>query len=58
MKDKMIATEINLRRLLRRIEKLRDIPLSYEMLAKYQKMKFKIDELGDLITEIEALIND
>ncbi len=54
MKDKIIATEIKLRKLLQRIEKLRDIPLTYEVLAKYQKIKIKIDELSDLITEIEA----
>lgn len=54
MKDKIIATEIKLRRLLQRTEKLRDMPLSYEVLAKYQKVKLKIEELSDLITEIEA----
>lgn len=54
MKDKMIATEIKLRKLLQRVEKLRNIPLTYEVLAKYQKIKIKIDELDDLITEIEA----
>lgn len=54
MKDKIIATEIKLRKLLQRIEKLRDIPLTYEVLTKYQKIKLKIDELSDLISEIEA----
>jgi hypothetical protein len=54
MKDKIIATEVNIRKLLQRIEKLREIPLSYEVLNKIQKVKLKIDELNDLITEIEA----
>lgn len=54
MKDKIIATEVNLRKLLERIEKLRNIPLTYEVLSKIQKVKLKIDELEDLITEIEA----
>ncbi|MCZ7616733.1 MAG: hypothetical protein M5T52_24990 [Ignavibacteriaceae bacterium] len=54
MKDKIIAIEVNLRRLLERNEKLRNIPLSYEVLAKMQKVKLKIDELNDLISEIEA----
>ncbi|MBL1121405.1 MAG: hypothetical protein D8M26_00785 [Ignavibacteriae bacterium] len=54
MKDRIIAIEVNLRRLLQRIEKLRNIPLSYEVLNKIQKVKLKIDELNDLITEIEA----
>lgn len=54
MKDRIIAIEVNLRRLLQRIEKLRNIPLSYEVLTKIQKVKHKIDELSDLITEIEA----
>jgi hypothetical protein len=58
MKDKIIATEVNLRRLLERLEKLRDIPLSYEVLTKIQKVKLKIDELNDLIIEIEAIVND
>jgi hypothetical protein len=58
MKEKIIATEINLRSLLDRIEKLRNIPLSYEVLAKYQKIKVKVDELNELITEIEAIVND
>lgn len=58
MKDKIIATEVNLRRLLDRIENLRNIPLSYEVLAKIQKIKLKIDELKDLITEIDAIVND
>lgn len=58
MKERIIAIEVNLRRLLQRIEKLRDIPLSYEVLAKYQKVKLKIDELSDLITEIDAIVND
>lgn len=58
MKDKIIATEVNLRRLLDRIEKLRDIPLTYEVLSKIQKVKLKIDELNDLISEIEAITND
>lgn len=54
MKERIIATEVNLRKLLQRIEKLRNIPLTYEMLAKFQKIKVKIDELKDLISEIEA----
>lgn len=54
MKERIIAIEVSLRRLLQRIENLRNIPLSYEVLAKYQKVKLKIDELDDLITEIEA----
>lgn len=54
MKDRIIATELNLRRLLERIEKLRNISLSYEVLSKIQKVKLKIDELRDLISEIEA----
>lgn len=54
MKDRIIAIEVNLRRLLQRIEKLRNITLSYEVLNKIQKVKLKIDELNDLITEIEA----
>lgn len=54
MKDRIIAIEVNLRRLLDRIEKLRDIRLSYEVLAKFQKIKVKVDELDELITEIEA----
>lgn len=54
MKDRIIATEVNLRRLLERIEKLRNIPLTYEVLSKIQKVKLKIDELRDLISEIEA----
>jgi len=54
MKDRIIAVEVNLRRLLQRIEKLRNIPLTYEVLTKIQKIKLKIDELSDLITEIEA----
>lgn len=54
MKERIIAIEVNLRKLLNRIEMLREIPLSYEVLAKYQKMKLKIGELSDLITEIEA----
>lgn len=58
MKDKIIATEIKLRKLLVRIEKLTDIPLTYEVLTKIQKIKVKIDELDDLITEIEAIVND
>lgn len=58
MKERIIAIEVNLRTLLQRIEKLKDIPLSYEVLAKIQKVKLKIDELSDLITEIEAIVND
>lgn len=54
MKDRIIAIEVNLRRLLQRIEKLREIPLSYEVLNKIQKMKLKIDELSDLLSELEA----
>lgn len=54
MKDKIIAIEVNLRKLAERIEKLRNIPLTYEVLNKIQKVKLKIDELNDLITEIEA----
>jgi len=54
MKERIIATEVNLRRLLQRVEKLRDIPLSYEVLSKIQKIKLKIDELSDLLTQIEA----
>jgi hypothetical protein len=54
MKERIIAIEVNLRKLLQRIEKLRNIPLSYEVLAKIQKVKLKIDELSDLITEIEV----
>ena len=54
MKERIIAIEVNLRRLLERMEKLRDIPLSYEVLAKIQKIKLKVDELSDLIIEIEA----
>jgi hypothetical protein len=54
MKERIIAIEVNLRKLLQRIEKLRNIPLSYEMLAKFQKIKVKIDELNGMITEIEA----
>lgn len=58
MKDRIIAIEVNLRRLLDRIEKLRDIPMTYEVLAKIQKIKLKIDELDDLIAEVEAIVND
>lgn len=54
MKERIIATEVNLRRLLDRIEKLRNITLTYEVLSKIQKIKLKIDELSDLISEIEA----
>ena len=54
MKERIIAIEVNLRRLLERIEKLRNIPLSYEVLNIIQKIKLKIDELSDLISEIEA----
>ena len=52
--DTISALEVNLRMLLQRIEKLRNIPLTYEVLTKIQKVKLKIDELSDLITEIEA----
>lgn len=54
MKDKIIAIEVNLRRLLQRIEKLRNIPLTYEVLSKIQKVKIKIDEMNDLLNELEA----
>ncbi len=54
MRDRIIAIEVNLRKLLQRVEKLREIPLSYEVLNKIQKMKLKIDELSDLLSELEA----
>ena len=54
MKERIIALEVNLRNLIQRIERLRNIPLSYEKIVKLQKAKLKIDELNDLITELEA----
>lgn len=54
MKDKIVAIEVNLRKLLQRIEMLRNIPLTYEVLAKFQKIKVKIDELSELIIDIET----
>jgi len=58
MKERIIALEVNLRRLLHRIEKMRDIPLSYEKLVKMQRVKLKVDELNDLISELEVIVND
>ena len=58
MKERITAIEVNLRNLLQRIERLRNIKLSYEVLAKTQKVKLKIDEMGDLISEMERMVND
>ena len=54
MKDKIMVIEVIFRKLLQRIEKLKNIPLSYEVLVKVQKVKVKIEELGDLISVIEV----
>jgi hypothetical protein len=54
MKERIAALEVNLRNLLQRVEKLRNLPLSYERLAKLQKVKLKVDELNDIISELEA----
>ena len=58
MKERITAIEVNLRNLLQRIERLRNIKLSYEVLAKTQKVKLKIDELNDLIAELERVVKD
>lgn len=54
MKEKLAAIKVNLRLLLKRIEELKPEQVSYELIAKLQKIELKVDELADLITEIEA----
>lgn len=58
MKERITAIKLNLRILLKRFEEL-EIPVpDYEISAKVQKIMLKIDELGDLVTELEAIVND
>jgi len=58
MKERISALEVNLRKLLLRVEKMRDMPLSYEKIVKLQRVKLKVDELGDLLSELERLGNE
>ena len=58
MKDKITAIKVNLRLLLKRVEELKIDKPDYDVNAKLQKAELKVDELSDLITEIDCIIND
>ena len=58
MKEKLKAIEVNLRTLLQRVEKLEVGLLSYQVIEKVKKIELKVDEMGDLVTEVEGICDD
>ncbi len=56
--DTITALKVNLRNLLRRVDELKINQPNYELNEKLRLMQLKVDKLADLVTEIEALIND
>jgi hypothetical protein len=59
MRDRISAIKISLRILLNRVEALK-IPgqVNYELEQKVKEFSDKIYELGDLLEEIDCIIND
>ncbi len=55
MKDRLTAIKVNMRMLLIRVEELKIDEPDYEINAKLQKVELKVDELGELVKEIEAI---
>lgn len=58
MNERLKAIEVNLRILLGRVEGWRIDGLTYEVIAKLQDIELKIDQLNDLLTELDAIVND
>ena len=58
MREKIKAIEVNLRFLLMRIERIKIVKPDYEVNAELSKAELKIDELNDVISKLESIIND
>jgi hypothetical protein len=58
MEEKLSALRVNLRMLLKRTEELHIGMADYKINAELQKAELKADELNDIISRIEVLIND
>ena len=59
MKDRITAIKVNLTMLLRRIEKMNfSEQVNYELEQKLNETQLQIYKIGDLLEEIEAMIND
>ena len=54
MNEKIKELETRVRLVLKRIEELKIETLTYENIAKFQKLELRLDEINDLITWIEA----
>ena len=58
MKEKLKAIEVNMRFLLMRVERIKIVNPDYEVNAELQKAELKIDELNDVISKLESIVND
>ena len=58
MKERISAIKVNLRLLLKRVEELKIEKPDYEVNAKLGKIELKINEINDLLTEIDTIVND
>ncbi|MDO8549793.1 MAG: hypothetical protein Q7S39_06550 [Ignavibacteria bacterium] len=58
MKERISALKVNLRLLLMRVEKLEVNMIDYNLINKIEKIRLKIDELSDCLSEVEAIVND